>query len=428
MRIAILTSGSRGDVQPYIALALGLQDAGYEVVVGADSHFSGLVDGYRVPFAPLRADYYRLIDSPEGRDLKSGNPIRVLRQMQTVVFPLIRQMLDDAWVVGQDADALIYHPKVLGGADIAEKLAIPAIAAVAAPIMTPTAAFPMPGVVHRDLGATLNKLTYLVTGLAQGSLNSVVGTWREQTLHLPRKSSSVKGLSLDGQPIPVLYPISPRVVPPPADYPPTAHMTGYWFLPQQASWQPSAELIRFLEDGDTPIYIGFGSMVSEDTAAFTRLIIDAVGRSGARAVLATGWGGIKASDLPASIFKLDEAPHDWLFPRMKAVVHHGGAGTVAAGLRAGKPTGIVPFLADQPFWGNRLHALGIAPKPIPQKALTVEHFADILTTLATDALMRQRAEAIGAQISAEDGVGEAVCLVKKYVGNPLPELMEEGQL
>ncbi|MDX2138891.1 MAG: glycosyltransferase [Chloroflexota bacterium] len=417
MNIVILTAGSRGDTQPYIALSQRLQQEGYRVTLGAPANFEQFVSSYGISFAPLRADYYQLMDSPEGRDLKSGNPIRVMRQMQSVIFPLMRRLLDDCWQAAQGADAIIFHPKVLSAPHLAEKLNIPAIAAIPVPIMTPTAAFPAPGVIHRDLRGTLNRLTYSAIALATSSFNGIIGDWREQTLRLSRKSTAVTGSAVHGKPIPVLYPVSPAVIPVPADYPATAHMTGYWFTEQRSDWQPSAELVRFLEAGTPPVYVGFGSMVAEDTEGFSRTVLEGVRQSGQRALLASGWGGLKASALSEGMFMLDEAPHDWLFPRVAAVVHHGGAGTVAAGLRSGKPTFIVPFLADQPFWGQRLYTLGVSPEPVAHKQLTAAALSNALRTLVSNKAMQAKAASIAEHINREDGTGEAVRLIRHYVGS-----------
>jgi sterol 3beta-glucosyltransferase len=171
-------------------------------------------------------------------------------------------------------------------------------------------------------------------------------------------------------------------------------------------------LQAFLNAGEAPVYVGFGSMIAESPEVTTRTVIEAFQRSGQRGVIASGWGGLRPSDLPDSIYLLKEAPHEWLFPRMSAVVHHGGAGTAAAGLRAGKPTVICPFIADQPFWGKRVEALGVGTAPIPQKQLTAEKLAAAIRTAATDQGMRQRAAALGQQLQAEDGVGNALKVIQ----------------
>jgi UDP:flavonoid glycosyltransferase YjiC (YdhE family) len=208
-------------------------------------------------------------------------------------------------------------------------------------------------------------------------------------------------------------------MPPPSDWNAVTHVTGYWHLPPERDWQPPADLLDFLDGGAPPVYIGFGSMVSADPTAKARLIVDAVTQAGLRAVLATGWGALDAGELPDSIHVLQEAPHEWLFPRMAAVVHHGGAGTTAAGLTAGKPSIICPFIADQPFWGRRVEQLGVGPAPIPQGKLSAARLADALKVAVSDAGMRERAAALGDKLRAEDGVANAVGLVKRYAGEPV---------
>jgi sterol 3beta-glucosyltransferase len=414
MNITILTVGTRGDVQPYIALAHGLEQAGHRVTLATGTNFESFVRENRVNYAPMRADYYELMDSPEGRAMKSGNPARAMQTMRTTVFPLIRRLLDDAWEAAREADMVIYHPKALAGAHIAEKRNIPCLTAMAVPLMRATAAFPAPGVTTRSLGGTLNRLTYAAIGMAAAPFGGIIQSWREEVLGLPRKSTVVKGFNMYGHPLPALYAYSRHVIPVPPDWDDTVHVTGYWFLDGDKSWQPPADLAAFLDAGAPPVYVGFGSMINDDPARLTQTVIDALQKSGQRGVIATGWGGLRESDLPSNIFRLKEAPHDWLFPRMAAVVHHGGAGTVAAGLRAGKPTVVVPFMVDQPFWGQRVYELGVGTKPIPQKHLTADTLADAIRVAATDGTMAARAADLGAKIRAEDGVGNAVQVVNRY--------------
>ena len=211
---------------------------------------------------------------------------------------------------------------------------------------------------------------------------------------------------------------SPRIIPHPADWPAHGHVTGYLFLDSQAGWQPSSELKAFLEAGDPPVYIGFGSMAGRNPEQLARLAIEALAASGQRGLLVTGWGGLRTGSVPDSVFVLDSAPHNWLFPRMAAVVHHGGAGTTAEGLRAGVPTVIVPFVLDQPFWGARVKALGLGPDPIPQKHLTADRLASAIRTAVTDPDIKRRANACGAAIRFQDGVGNAVKVVRQYFGDP----------
>jgi UDP:flavonoid glycosyltransferase YjiC (YdhE family) len=200
-------------------------------------------------------------------------------------------------------------------------------------------------------------------------------------------------------------------LPKPADWGEAIHVTGYWFLPPATDWSPPPALVDFLHAGPPPVYIGFGRMVSRQPEETADLVIQAVTQSGQRAILLTGWGGLQKERLPENICLIDSAPHDWLFSQVAAVVHHGGAGTTAAGIRAGVPSLIIPFFGDQFFWGTRVAALGIGPAPIPRKQLTVDRLAAALQTMTTNQPMQQRAAQLGAQVQAEDGVAQAVAII-----------------
>jgi UDP:flavonoid glycosyltransferase YjiC (YdhE family) len=217
---------------------------------------------------------------------------------------------------------------------------------------------------------------------------------------------------------PMLGMYSPSIIPHPADWPDRVHVTGYLFLDAQPDWQPSPELEAFLEAGAPPVYIGFGSMAGRNPEQLARLIIEALAKSSQRGLLLTGWGGLHPELATDSVFVTDSVPHSWLFPRMAAVVHHGGAGTTAEGLRAGVPTVIVPFVFDQPFWGTRIKALGLGPDPIPQKDLTADRLAHAIRIAVTDPGMKQRACSCGEAIRAEDGIGNAVKIIRRYLREP----------
>jgi UDP:flavonoid glycosyltransferase YjiC (YdhE family) len=213
----------------------------------------------------------------------------------------------------------------------------------------------------------------------------------------------------------ILHAVSRHVMPHPADWPANFHISGYWFLDESLDWQPSAELTEFLAAGPPPVYIGFGSMTNRDPAATTRLIIEAVQQCGQRAILLSGWAGMGQVDLPPQILRLDSAPHNRLFPRMAAVVHHGGAGTTAAGLRAGVPTVVIPHMVDQPYWGQRVWSLGVGPKPISGHKLTAVKLADAIHQATTNQTIQQNAAALGAKIRSEDGLGYAVTIIKQIL-------------
>ena len=205
------------------------------------------------------------------------------------------------------------------------------------------------------------------------------------------------------------------MLPVPGDWANSSHVTGYWFLNSDEAYEPPADLANFLTTGEPPVYIGFGSMATGDASKTTDLVLNAVRQSRTRAILATGWGGLSELESSENIYRLKSAPHDWLFPRCSAVVHHGGAGTTGAGLRAGKPTVICPFFGDQPFWGKQVYKLGAGPKPIPQKRLSVDKLRRSILEATSNERMRQSADAIGKQIRAENGVAQATEIIKRYV-------------
>ncbi len=210
---------------------------------------------------------------------------------------------------------------------------------------------------------------------------------------------------------------SSSIIPHPSDWPENIHITGYFFQETELDWQPSSELQSFLEAGAPPVYIGFGSMAGQASEQLTKLVLASLAKSGQRGLLMTGWGALQPGAVPDNVFVLDAAPHSWLFPRMAAVVHHGGAGTTAEGLRAGVPSVIVPFILDQPFWGARIKALGVGPEPIPHKHLSVDRLTKAINIAVSDCLMIQNAKSCGEVVRTENGVSNAVKIVKSYFGN-----------
>ncbi len=395
MKVTILTVGTQGDVRPFVALGLGLQRAGHDVTLAVPIDAEGFVTGQGLCFAPLRADFLEFVQSAQGKAILKGSLWTTLKAIRTTIPPMVRRILDDAWAAAQGADVLVYHPKVLAGRDIAVALGIPAFVALYLPMLVPTWRFPNPILPARNLGRVVNRLSYRLNRLATLPLHGVLNDWRQEVLGLPRPSRFEDTLRRDGEPIPVLYAFSPHVVEPPDDWPDSVSVTGFWFL-DEPEYTPPPELVAFLESGPPPVYVGFGSMTSQEPETVARLVIEALRRAGQRGVLATGWGGLKAVTSSQDLFVVDAVPHDWLFPRMAAVVHHGGAGTTAAGLRAGKPTVICPFIADQPFWGRTIAALGVGPGPLPQRTLTADALAEAIRRATTDRTMRERVVRLGA--------------------------------
>ncbi len=422
MKIFIVTLGSRGDVQPYVALGKGLIAAGHEVMLCAPSSFEGFITQYGLQYGYMDNEILTLIDSDAGREAmeESDNLLGWLKTYANLaqrVKPMQAQMVLDAGKAAEAfrPDLVIYHSKAMAGPHLAEKYDVPRIMSVPLPILTPTAEFPSIVFPGWKLGGWYNKLTYsLSVKLAWMQYRGVVNPWRERELGLPPASRSFDEMVLEnGQPTPTMYPYSENVVPRPHDWPQTTISPGYWFLDQPKNWQPPADLAAFLAAGPPPVYVGFGSMAGKDPAKKADAAITALQKTGQRGLIATGWGGLNVRSLPESIFKLEAAPHDWLFERVTAVIHHGGAGTTAAGLRAGKPTIICPFMGDQPFWGRRVTELGVGVEPIPQKKLNADNLAAAIEKVTSDTAMQRRAAELGQKIRAEDGVAKSVAFIEQ---------------
>lgn len=418
MKLTIVALGSRGDTQPYLALALGLQRAGYQVRFCAGDNFRDFVTSYGVAFAPAGVDIQAFINTRIPQVLESGrNTFAALRTV-------IRESLaytDVMWASMQaacaDADAILTNFLGIGTACIAEKRQIPIFLLHSTPLIGRTrTAPPLIFPVQRNLGGPFNLAVHDLTEFfLQVGLRGPLNQWRTALGLEPLPAFGWRFDHFPNLTIPMLYGHSAAVLPRPADWPPDWHVTGYWFLGAPPGWRPPAALQAFLDDGPPPVYIGFGSMAGQQPEAMTDMAVAALQQCQQRGILATGWGGLARSDLPDSIYLLDAVPHDWLFTRVAAVVHHGGVGTSAAGFRAGVPSIIVPHFGDQPFWGDRARRLGVGPDPIPRAQLTADRLAYALRVAATHGPLRQRAAALGARIRAEDGIGTAVAVIARYL-------------
>jgi sterol 3beta-glucosyltransferase len=414
MHILISTFGTQGDIQPFIALGIGLRASGHTVTVCTSADYHGLVEQHGLHYAYMDNT---LLELSRALLESRGNTRTVMRQMA----PAMQRTIDDEWRAAQASlpDAIVYHPKMLGSYHIAEKLGIPLVMAIPLPCYTPTRAFPHPFFANLRLGGHVNRLSHQLVGLSSAMFTGMTNRFRTRVLGLPRQRRFADLLvRSDGSPVPILYPYSPALLPVPPDFPPHVHVTGSWFLDRPAAWRPEMSLEQFLEAGPAPVYVGFGSMSGKQASQRAQIVLQALAKTGQRGVLARGWGGLAATDVHGTVQLIDAAPHDWLFPQMAAVVHHGGAGTTAAGLRAGKPTVICPFLGDQPFWGTVVHARGVGPAPIPQCQLTAARLVTAIHTAVYDAAVRQRAAALGAQISAEAGVASAVAIIERIAHQP----------
>lgn len=417
MRISVIAAGSRGDVQPFVALCVALNARGHRAELITHREFMPLAQAHGVTLLPLSIGSQAEFVNEESRRFLAGggNPLAFLRWFVDVArrtaLTSTLEMRDHA----RGADVIVGSGLVdpIGEA-IAEHHKTRYVHAFLQPVLPsrdyPSAVhavppFPLPGAINRFEQHAMLQMFWLATRFLVQPCRRALGlgpaSWR-----LPARIAVKRG-------DPFLLAFSPHVVPPSRDWPANIHVTGYWFLDAPADWQPPEALLRFLEAGPPPVYFGFGSMALKDARKTADLILAASEKVGCRAVLSAGWGclGMRAG-LPSHAFALDGLPHSWLFPRMAAAVHHGGAGTTAAALRAGIPQIITPFLTDQFFWGWQLSRLGVAPKSIRHGALDAPTLAARLSEVLRDAAMQKRAAALAGDIRAEDGSGEACRVIE----------------
>ena len=418
-RIAMATLGTQGDIQPYVALASALKERGYSVVLGTTDDFEQMVTSYGIEFWSLGSSMREFVkqtqfDKAMNKSLLVNAP-GLLRQGQRIVDRAARA----SWEMCQGADCIVLNMNTSFTIDIAEALDIPAIVAALQPLNS-TSEFPLCIYYGPTFGKTINRLTYSTMTVQQIYYNLPRNKLRRELMGLgPRKNGGFFK-DTDGTPLWTLNAYSELLSPRPRDWPKTSIVTGFWHLPDNSGWEPSDEFQAFLAKGDQPIYVGFGSMPF-GADRNTDILRDAVKLWGGRVVVARGWGGIRPDELPSEhVYVIDRAPHDQLFKYVRAVVHHGGAGTTAAGLHLGKPTFVVPQMVDQPYWGRRVYELGCGPKPVRRRKLTPELLADALHDLDTNPEYVKRAGEIGEQLRAEDGTGKAIKVIERVMNNYQP--------
>ncbi|KAK4225682.1 family 1 putative glycosyltransferase [Podospora fimiseda] len=418
LKVTCLTIGSRGDVQPYIALCKKLIEEGHRPRIATHMEFKSWIEGHGIEFAPVGGDPAELMRLC----IQNGTfTWAFLREANATMRGWLDGLLISAWEACQESDLLIESPSAMAGIHIAEALGIPYFRAFTMP-WTRTRAYPhafiMPG---QKRGGSYNMFTYVVfDNVFWKATAHQINKWRNKTLGLP--STTLEKLQVNK--VPFLYNFSTYVVPPPLDYSDWIRVTGYWFLDegQDSKWTPPKELTDFIakarEDGKPLVYVGFGSIIVPDPAKMTQEVIDAVEKADVRCILSKGWSERKAEGekeaagsggqepkFPDSIFLIQSAPHDWLFKQIDAAAHHGGSGTTGASLRAGIPTIIRPFFGDQFFFGSRVEDLGVG---ICLKKWGSGSFGRALWDATHDHRMISRAKVLGEQIRKENGVDTAV--------------------
>ena len=415
MRICVVALGTHGDVRPLLALAEGLSRAGDQVVFATHRYYENMVCDRGLAFRAVEVDPRAVIDSSLGRGwVRSGtNPLQFMRHFRELARSFGRELTEDCYRACRDADVIVTGLlSYFATWNLAERLGVPLAAAFLQPA-TPSRHLPSvlfhelrgPAPVRRLYNAASHRL---IESLLWSVLRSPTNEVRADLLDLPRVPRRHTFAANLNDSL-VLYGFSAEVLPRPADWGDHVQVTGYWFLNGDGDgWRPDAALRRFLAAGAPPVYVGFGSMSSDSEEGLTGIVFSALRRCGLRGVLATGWGGLTPAQLPPDMLMLDWVPHDWLFPRTAAVIHHGGAGTTATGLRHGVPQVVVPFFGDQHFWGRRIHELAVGPRPVPRRRLTADRLAAALRFAASDPAVRARAVEVGARIRTEDGVAAAV--------------------
>ncbi|MCX7748032.1 MAG: glycosyltransferase [Clostridia bacterium] len=415
MLITILTAGTRGDTQPFIALGLELKKAGYTVQIAASECFENFVTSYGLEFFPIKGDISKLASSDMAKKaMNADNPVKFFLSFNNrIMKSLLVEMQKEFFNACIGSDVIIYHPGAPIGYFAAQHFKIPSILATPFP-MTPTKEYP--SLIFYDtarLGKAFNFLTHKIfeKGFWLALRSPVKEFWKREFGKIP-KGFTCPFSKQKTKDLPTVISCSTHVFPRPNDWPEYVGSTGYWFLDNEVDWKPSTELIDFLKKGTPPVYVGFGSIGDPTLAAqTTELVIDALKRAGQRGILATGWSGMtKMNNIPDEILILESAPHAWLFPQMAAVVHHGGAGTTAAGLRAGVPSVIIPYGNDQFAWGRRVYELGVGSKPIPRKQLTREKLSDAIQ-YALGKEIKNAAKDLGTKIRNENGAEAAAKII-----------------
>ncbi|PWA59617.1 Glycosyl transferase, family 28 [Artemisia annua] len=411
LNIAVLVVGTRGDVQPFLAISKRLQEFGHHVRLATHANFRSFVESAGVDFYPLGGDPRVLagyMARNKGLIPSAPGEISIQRkQLKAIIESLLPACTEPDLKNGKPfrAQAIIANPPAYGHAHVAEALGVPLHMFFTMP-WTPTSEFPSP--LARVPQSAGYWLSYIVVDLLiWWGIRGYINDFRKKLNLAPIAYFSMYRGSISH--FPTGYMWSPHVVSKPSDWGSLVDVVGYCFLNLGSKYQPPEEFIRWIGKGTSPpIYIGFGSMPLEDPAKTTNIILEALRKTGQRGIIDRGWGDLGTfPDIPDDVFLLVDCPHDWLFPQCAAVVHHGGAGTTATGLRAGCPTTIVPFFGDQYFWGDRIYHRGLGPNPIPISQLTVEALSDAINFMLQPEV-KARAMDLAKLIENEDGVANAV--------------------